>query len=209
MARKTKAEALATRDRILDTAERVFEKKGVSRTTLEDIATAAGVTRGAIYGHFRNKVDLFAAMFNRIHLPMDGLYAKVADDHIDPLGRLRELFVIMLKAVSSKRQDQRVLNIIHHKCEFTGDMSVILARHRTMGRKEGKRVRIIMKNAIEQGQLPPALNVARAETMFQAMLMGLINNWTLTPKDFNLNSDAEALVDAYIDMLRLSPALRS
>ena len=32
MARKTRAEALATRDRILDTAEKIFEKKGVSRT---------------------------------------------------------------------------------------------------------------------------------------------------------------------------------
>lgn len=209
MARRTRAEALATRERILDTAERVFERKGVSRTTLEDIAAAAGVTRGAIYGHFQNKNAVFVAMFNRVHLPMDALYAKGADDHMDPLGRLRELFVTMLKAVSSRRQDQRVLNILHHKCEFTDDTSAILARFRTMGRKEGRRLRTMLENAVEQGQLPATLDVARAETLFHATLIGLVSNWTLTPRAFPLNTEAEPLVDAYLDMLRLSPALRT
>src|SRR4029079_5949728 len=49
MARRTKEEALSPRIRILDTAERLFERHGVSRTSLQDIAEAAGVTRGAIY----------------------------------------------------------------------------------------------------------------------------------------------------------------
>jgi TetR/AcrR family acrAB operon transcriptional repressor len=49
MARRTKEEAQATRTQLLDTAEVVFREKGVSRTTLTDIASAAGVTRGAIY----------------------------------------------------------------------------------------------------------------------------------------------------------------
>ena len=49
MVRRTKEDALATRNRILDTAECVFERRGVSRTSLNEIALAAGVTRGAIY----------------------------------------------------------------------------------------------------------------------------------------------------------------
>ena len=48
MVRRTKEEALATRDRLLDAAEHVFQRHGVSRTSLHDIAAAAGVTRGAI-----------------------------------------------------------------------------------------------------------------------------------------------------------------
>ncbi len=49
MARRTKEEAAATRDSILDAAEQLFVEQGVSRTTLQHIASAAGVTRGAIY----------------------------------------------------------------------------------------------------------------------------------------------------------------
>ena len=41
MARRTKEEALVTRSRILDSAERLFEERGVSRTSLHDIAQAA------------------------------------------------------------------------------------------------------------------------------------------------------------------------
>ena len=46
MARRTKEEALITRDRILDAAEQAFSTRGVSRTSLGDIAVAAGVAAG-------------------------------------------------------------------------------------------------------------------------------------------------------------------
>ena len=69
MARKTKEEALKTREAILDSAIRVFSIRGVSRTTLANIAKEAGVTRGAIYWHFRNKEDLLAALWEQLLLP--------------------------------------------------------------------------------------------------------------------------------------------
>ncbi|WP_341715208.1 TetR family transcriptional regulator, partial [Limnobacter sp.] len=75
MVRKTKEEAQETRNLILDTAEAVFSEKGVSRTTLNDIAKAADLTRGAIYWHFKNKADLFDAMLQRVILPMDEFIA--------------------------------------------------------------------------------------------------------------------------------------
>lgn len=59
MARKTKKESLETRQDILTAAARVFSTHGVAKTSLNDIAKEAGVTRGAIYWHFENKTDLF------------------------------------------------------------------------------------------------------------------------------------------------------
>ena len=67
MARRTKGEALETRHRILDVAERVFSERGVTRTSLADVAKAAGVTRGAIYWHFADKADLFAGTAARFY----------------------------------------------------------------------------------------------------------------------------------------------
>jgi TetR/AcrR family acrAB operon transcriptional repressor len=71
MARRTKEEAAATRDSILDAAEKLFVEQGVSRTTLQHIASAAGVTRGAIYWHFDDKGALFNAMMERATLPLE------------------------------------------------------------------------------------------------------------------------------------------
>ena len=71
MARRTKENAIATRSSLIDAAEQVFCEKGVSRASLSDIAQAAGATRGAIYWHFKDKLDLFGAMMDRVTLPLE------------------------------------------------------------------------------------------------------------------------------------------
>ena len=66
MARRTKDEAEKTRNAILDAAEHVFNEHGVARTSLEEIARAANVTRGAVYWHFKDKIALCEAMLQRV-----------------------------------------------------------------------------------------------------------------------------------------------
>jgi AcrR family transcriptional regulator len=51
-----------TRALLIDTASAVIAEKGFERTSLEEIAVRAGMTRGAIYGNFRNKEELFLAV---------------------------------------------------------------------------------------------------------------------------------------------------
>ena len=59
--RRTKEEAEATRRGILKAGMRVFLKKGYSSATLDDIAAEIGMTRGAVYWHFRNKEDVLSS----------------------------------------------------------------------------------------------------------------------------------------------------
>ncbi|MGV9803771.1 TetR/AcrR family transcriptional regulator [Mycobacterium sp. NPDC003449] len=54
-----------TRSVLLDAAEEVFAEKGFAPATLDDIAHAAGYTKGAIYKHFATKEDLFLAVSDR------------------------------------------------------------------------------------------------------------------------------------------------
>ena len=77
MARKTKAEAAATREALLEAAEEVFFAKGVARTSLEQIARHAGLTRGAVYWHFKNKGDLFMALVEQVRMPFQSLMDEV------------------------------------------------------------------------------------------------------------------------------------
>ncbi len=62
MARKTKEEAAETRQNILDAALKVFCEKGYSKTTFVDIAREIGLSKGAVYWHFKTKPDLLAAI---------------------------------------------------------------------------------------------------------------------------------------------------
>lgn len=52
-----------TRTQILDASLRLFSEKGFARTSVRDIAKAAGITDAAIYYHFASKRDLFEALF--------------------------------------------------------------------------------------------------------------------------------------------------
>ena len=62
--RRTKENAEQTRRELLEAALTVFSKNGYAATRLEDIAKAAGVTRGAIYHHFGSKADLYLALID-------------------------------------------------------------------------------------------------------------------------------------------------
>ena len=97
MPRRTKQEAQQTRHALLDAAELVFERRGVAGTSLQEVAAAAGLTRGAVYWHFRDKADLFNAMMDRAVLPFEQHWLQPA---ADPLARLRDVLVDILRQVA-------------------------------------------------------------------------------------------------------------
>lgn len=209
MVRRTKEEAEETRVHILDAAERVFYDKGVSRSSLADIAAAAGVSRGAIYWHFENKVDMFQAMLERLHLPLEELAkASESEDEPDPLGRMRELLVKALKRVQNDPQCRRISEILQHKCEYSDELGDLHQRMQALSLECDQRIAKALRNAVSKGQLPPRLNCQQAAVCLHAYIEGLQANWLLVPSGFALADQAETLVDALLDMLRNSPALQ-
>lgn len=71
-----------TRNLLLDAAEEVFARRGFDGAALEDIADAAGYTRGAIYSHFGSKAELFLAVVERQRQQfLDGFADVIATFH--------------------------------------------------------------------------------------------------------------------------------
>ena len=185
MARKTKEEAQETRNGIIDAAERLFHEKGVSRTSLGDIAEAAGVTRGAIYWHFKDKVDLFDAMLERIVMPMEYMTGENDPGAEDPIARMRACAIAVLIKTATDPQAQRVFDIVCHKCEYADDMAPLRARH-VEGRDEClSQVEKGIKEAVRLGTLPKGTDAKRAAIGMHALIDGLISNWTLDPSYFH------------------------
>jgi TetR/AcrR family transcriptional regulator, acrAB operon repressor len=209
MVRRTKEEALETRNRILDAAERVFFEKGVSRTSLADIAQAAGVTRGAIYWHFAHKGDLFTEMFNRVLLPLDELKAaSVNPEEPDPLGRLYEVCVVCLRDTANDARRRRVFDILFLKCEFVEEMGPVMIRHQTNMREGLAKIEGGLRNAVSKGQMPADLDTKLAATMLHAFVGGSLRDMLLLPDAIDFGVHAQRMVDGMFDALRLSPALR-
>ncbi|CAB3796873.1 HTH-type transcriptional regulator TtgR [Paraburkholderia caffeinitolerans] len=209
MVRRTKEEALETRNRILDAAEHVFFEKGVSRSSLADIAQAAGVTRGAIYWHFENKGDLFTAMFDRVVLPLDEMKAATVDpDEPNPLGRIKDLCVLCLRDTATDAKRRRVFEILFLKCEFVEEMGPVMARHQGNMREGLVRIEEGLRNAMSKGQLPANLDAPRATRVLHSFITGALRDMAILPDMFDVAHNAERHVEAMLDALRYSPALR-
>ncbi|HEX9686603.1 MAG TPA: TetR family transcriptional regulator [Burkholderiales bacterium] len=210
MVRRTKDEALETRDHILDAAERMFSARGVSRTSLEDIASAAGVTRGAIYWHFRDKSDLFAAMVNRVTLPMEAMVARSSDESIeDPLASLKACAVTALKRTATDAQCRRVFDVVTHKCEYLGEMAGVKRRISSIQKGCVDRAEQAIRNAIRRGQLPASVNPRLAAIGLDSMLYGLISSWLANPAYLPLERQAEAMIDLFLGGLKAGGGRRA
>jgi TetR/AcrR family acrAB operon transcriptional repressor len=201
--RRTKDEAQETRNRILDAAEHLFSERGVSRTSLEDIAQAAGVTRGAIYWHFKDKSDLFAGMVNRVTLPMEAMVARSSDEAIeDPIAMLKACAVTCLKRTATDPQVQRVFDVVTHKCEYLGEMAGVNNRISAVQKGCVDRSEQAIRNAVKRGLLPAGVNPRLAAIGLDAMIYGLISNWLANPAYVSLERYADSMIDIYLDGLR-------
>ncbi|MBV6286327.1 TetR family transcriptional regulator [Pseudomonas aegrilactucae] len=210
MVRRTKEEAQETRNQILEAAEKAFHTRGVARTTLADIAKLAGVTRGAIYWHFKDKGELVQALLDSLREPIEALArAGESEDELDPLGCMRKLLIQLMQQMVREPRTRRINEILHHKCEFTDDMCEIRQQRQATTLDCYERIALTLNNAVKRGQLPSDLNPQRAAIAAFAYIDGIIGSWLLLPDSFDIAADAEQWVDAGLDMLRLSPALRN
>ena len=206
MVRRTKQAALATREALIDAAEQVFRREGVTRTSLAEIAAEAGVSRGAIYWHFRDKAELLDAMCERTLLPLDAAVARAGDEvRADPLGMVRTLAIDALTQLASDDRTQAVFEILFHKCELVGDMA-----GRTAGRAGDRAeclssVRELFELAVAAGQLPPDTDVALTAHAMHAYVIGVMHEWVRSPGDYDLAAAAPALVDVMLAGLRAQP----
>ncbi|WP_300273051.1 TetR family transcriptional regulator [Halomonas sp.] len=202
MARRTKAEAAATREALLDAAEEVFLEKGVARTSLEQIARHAGVTRGAVYWHFRNKADLFQAMLKRVRMPFQELVEEIGDPSLveRPLEAIR---LALLKGFERLEQPRyrRVHAILIHHCEVFGDIDP-LAMQNEMADEACGALADYFSCAARHGQLRDDLSPEHAAELMQAMLGGLFHDWLRNHERFSLLDKGGELVALQLDLMR-------
>lgn len=92
-----------TVERILDAARRLFLEKGYEATTIQDIVDElGGLTKGAVYHHFKSKADIMNALVDRLFLERDPFLAVAGRKDLNGLEKLRE--VIRLHEADSEQQ---------------------------------------------------------------------------------------------------------
>ncbi|HMN91680.1 MAG TPA: TetR family transcriptional regulator [Hydrogenophaga sp.] len=197
MVRRTKADAEATRTALLDAAEQLFLARGVSRTSLQDIAGAAGTTRGAIYWHFKDKADLFNAMMERVTLPMEqSINAAQAIE--TPLQRLRTSVLTALRITAADEQARRVFLIATQQVEFNGEMLAVRERKLRWRSEYLSYLTQEFKLAADEAGITLPVDARTAALGLKAILSGVLDNWLLDTSDHDLVSVGTQVMDRYL-----------
>jgi TetR/AcrR family acrAB operon transcriptional repressor len=201
MPRNSKVEAEQTRLRILDTAMREVSTRGYARTNLEQIARNAGVTRGAIYGHFDNKVELYQQLMRFSQEPIYALIREVRDCRQAPLRSLRRFMNDWLALLTTDQRHRDSFEILLNKTELTEELSGLIEREQQLTQDVIDALAAIMARAINQGELPTSLGDRQAGVAAYAYLMGLTQTWLFNPSLFPLGAWREALTEYFIQGL--------
>ena len=204
--RRTKAEAAETRDAILTAAEHVFLERGLTQSTLMEIACHAGVTRGAIYFHFHDKLDIFQALINRTRFPHEEIMLQAAAcDHPNPLYVLEQSILTALELFITNERQQNLFTIIHQRCEYVGEIAPLVehlkeARANVLSLFTG-----LLEVAERRGELSSAWTSLSAAQILLAVLGGLLNEWLRSERGFDLVSDGGKTIKTMMKSMRREP----
>jgi AcrR family transcriptional regulator len=102
-----------TREHLLAAAAEVFAARGFHGATLDEVAAVAGFTKGAVYSNFKNKEDLFLALFKANYdREMDAIRGALADSEVPPEARISE-FVALIRDQTA--QSGRNFNLLYQE----------------------------------------------------------------------------------------------
>lgn len=206
MPRRTKQDALATRQQLLEAAIGVFAEKGVSRTSLQDIAAAAGTTRGAIYWHFKNKADLFNALMESAILPMEQTMAQIGHNPaLDPLTELEHALLQTMRSVADDGRTRSIFEIATLKVEYVDDALAIKERHVQAYANATREIQRSLQEAALRRGITLTVPMEVAATGLHALTAGLIHSWMLAPAAFDLMAVAPVAIRSFLAGLGLQP----
>ena len=200
MARRTKAEADETRTKLLDAAEEVFFEKGVSRTSLGDIALRAGASRGAVYWHFKDKVDVFSSMLARICMPFD----EICDDkygELPPLERIRRSMLTVFESMDGDDRRRKIFETALFKMEYVGELEDVREGHVESARLSQEKFARDLVLAAQEQSLQLAVSPQEAALGLHSLFVGLIHGWVLNEGSFPLVNVGMMSVDVYLSGL--------
>lgn len=199
MARRTKEEAEETRQLLIKTALRLFSEHGIQKTTLASVAKEAGVTRGAIYWHFKDKADMLEALWDNIIRPMEQVYAALREEKIDdPLILLEQMAEsFFLEAVRNSDFQQ----MIRISMQSQSDPQ-LAERSRQLCQEEMNALSGLMAKAREKGVLREDLTIEAASLGYYGFIEGVVGSWINTGHRVALESEARTMARVLVQGLR-------
>ena len=203
MARQTKERAELTREALLDAATQVFFKRGVARASLEEVARAAGVTRGAVYWHFRDKLDLFAAVEERLRAPQEAqLINLTRSAPRDPLAELERVIVNNMNQIATDENMRVQLTVVLLRVDYIEEMAPALERQAAFQRRFSDGLQQYFRDVVPAPGAGCDWSPAMAAQVLHTLVHGTILRALRFPAEYPLHTHGLSVVRAFMKALR-------
>jgi len=172
VARKTKEDTLKTVSTILDAAEIVFITHGVAKATIAQIAEGAGVSKGAVYGHFKDKIEVCVAVCERgLGELRDVTRVEKGESYLEMLYRWGREYMRLFQDSASYRN---VGEILYVKCEKSPEFERIQNIRLLWERRAFNATGRLIRKAISVGELPAGTDPVLGNVYLHSIIDGLI-----------------------------------
>ena len=196
--RRTKEEAAITRARLLKTALSVFSAKGYAAATLDDVAKAAKVTRGAIYWHFKSKADLYNTLVQEFSARGAAVVQQAVAEGGTLVEILRRVFVRQCALIEEDKEARAVMELALFKTGLSPELQPGRRKQLEAGNALVEGIAAAMQQGIAQSVLRDDLSPVDMARAFLAFENGAIQMWLASPKSFSLKESAEPFADILI-----------
>ena len=202
--RRTKEEAARTRAAIVEAALACFDRHGIAGTTMDQIASTAHVTKGAVYHHFTCKNAILHELRDEVSLPLmdEADTAMLRGKDLPALDRVERFLAPVLETLERNARTRRALAVMQFKCEYVGELAAELSASRVKGERLAKAFEGAYREARRKGALAAGVDpgVAAIETLM--FLNGMARLWLVSPARGALRRGARGAVRAHVDVRR-------
>ncbi len=166
-----------TEKKILDAALELFFKKGYSATSISEITNSVGMTKGALYSHFKSKQELLQRLFHEYQKDFLDEFKKSVNDHQgDAISKLHHALSFYARFGQQNLQLVTLLNYISHELKIDEDFEYNL---KGLYLEQKKLICGLIELGIRQGRIKKDLNPNLTALTFMGLNDGMLHLWGL------------------------------
>jgi TetR/AcrR family acrAB operon transcriptional repressor len=200
--KRTKEQAAETRLQLLVAAEELFLEHGFENVSLDQIATAAGTSRGALHWHFVNKLGLLAAVGGKAQQPLAELAdALGANETKAPLQLLADVIASMFSELHNDERRRSLYRVMMH-AEISRKPG-----EKPRSSKAQEAIERILVTVNRKSKLYPPWTPSTAASALAATVSGILEEWALERSDLPLAPYGQVLTRTVIESFCGSVAL--
>lgn len=199
--KKTKEEALLTKKIIVSKAVKLFKQKGFIATTLEEIAVEANVTRGAIYWHFKDKLDIVDELINKERENMTHMLTSIFEEGISPYSKIQKAVDHIVKHFFGSESFRDFIDITWFKIEYS-QLSRLKESKAEMTDYFINTIEALAKDAQTMGEIKKELDAFHIAITITNMINGMYRLYFIMPGRGSTEKEAMDAFTTYLNLIK-------